>query len=164
MNQEQSRPNVNELVASAETAVREQAAKTAAIAATQAQPSRLQEVVLATLLLVFAGSAYVQYPKFLAPFGTLDPSKDSAVAEADLSIIAGLVETYRASQGTYPSSLAQIHMPDVVESFVAEQKIAYRVTDKSYTLEWTLPQARLVYNGDSDTVTSDKARTIPAEK
>lgn len=144
--------NLSALGAAAGATIRQQQDKARDLASAAPQASKAKALLMAALLLAFAGLAWVQYPRIDAPFGTLDPAQDQGVAEADLALVGGLVETYRASQGSYPETLEQVRLTDGLSEFVASQKIAYRKTDKAYVLEWALPRWRVVLDGESGKV------------
>lgn len=147
--------NLNALGAAAGEAIRLQQDKAHTLASSTSEASKTKPVLMAVLLIAFAGLAWLQYPRIEAPFGTLDPAQDQGVAEADLALVGGLVETYRASQGSYPDSLDQVRLPDGLSEFVTAQKIAYRKTDKAFFLEWPLPRWRVVMDGANGNVTFD---------
>lgn len=152
MSQQKPEDNLRELADAATTSIRQQQEKGASLAATRPKPSVLKKVFTAVLLLAFAGLALMQYPRFQEPFGRPDPNKDSTVAEADLTMIAMVIDSYQVSQGKYPTSLDQVRLPDALGTFVAEQRIAYRQTEKAYTLDWTLPNWHAVFDGETGKV------------
>ena len=152
MSQQTPEQNIRELAEAANSSIRQQREKAATLAAAQSKPSRVKEIVMALLLLVFASVAWVQYPRFHEPFGHPDPNKDQAVAEADLNIIAFSIQTYRLAQGKYPTTLDQVRLPEPLPAFVAEQKIEYRPTENAYVLEWKLPRWHAVLNGETGKV------------
>lgn len=155
MSSHQPDDNLNALGAAAGVAIRQQQDKARELAGSGHQASKVKPVLMAVLLLAFAGLAWLQYPRIDAPFGTLDPAQDQGVAEADLALLGGLVEAYRASQGSYPDSIDQVRLSDGLSEFVSNQKIAYRKTDQAYVLEWALPRWRAVLDGESGKVTFD---------
>jgi hypothetical protein len=152
MSAQQPEDNLNELAGAAKDSIRQQQEKADALAAVRPRPSMARQIVTALLVLAFVAVAWVQYPRVHEPFGRPDPNQEPAVAEADLTILATLIQSYRLAQGKYPTSLDQVRLPDGLAAFVAEQKIAYRQTDSAYVLEWTLPRWRAVLDGESGKV------------
>ena len=152
MNQQKPEDNINELADAATTSIREQKEKSAALATAQPKRSMLRQIAMTVLLLAFAGIAVVQYPRFHEPFGRPDANQDPMVAEADLSVIATMIQSYRISQGSYPATLDQVRLPETLAAFVAEQKIAYHQTDKAYALDWSLPRWHAVFDGETGKV------------
>lgn len=149
MTQQKPEDSIRELAEQANTSIRQQQEKAASLAATRPKPSALKMLVTAVLLLAFVGIATVQYPRFQEPFGSPDPNKDRSVAEADLTMIAMVIDSYQVSQGKYPASLDQVRLPDPLAAFVTEQKIVYRQTERAYLLDWTLPNWHAVFNGET---------------
>lgn len=152
MSQQTPEQNIRELANSANASIRHQQEKSAALAAAQPKPSSTKKIFMIILLLAFAGTAWVQYPRFHEPFGRPDPNQDQAVAEADLRVIALELEAYKVSQGNYPATLDQARLPDFLAAFVSEQKIDYKPTEKGYVLDWKLPRWRAVFDGESGKV------------
>ena len=153
MSQQTPEQNIRELADSANASIRQQQEKSAALAAALPKPSSAKKIFMIILLLTFAGTAWVQYPRFHEPFGRPDPNKDQSVAEADLRVIALEIETYKLSQGKYPTTLDQLRLPDFLASFVAEQKIQYKPTEIAYVLDWKLPRWHAAFNGESGKAT-----------
>lgn len=152
MSQQKPEDNIRELADAANASIRQQQEKGATLAETRPKPTVLKKVFTTVLLLAFAGVAAVQYPRFQEPFGRPDPNKDATVAEADLAMIAMLIDSYQVSQGKYPTSLDQVRLPEPLATFVSEQKIAYRQTKKAYILDWTLPSWHAVFDGETGKV------------
>lgn len=149
MSQVSPEDNINKLAEAATTSIREQDEKLTVLLATQQKPSRFKYVSTVLLMLILAYIAWVQYPKFHEPFGRPDASQNQEVAEADLTVIAMLVEDYRVAQGKYPDSLDQLQLPESQSTFVIEQKIAYQRTENSYVLDWVLPLWHIIFNGET---------------
>lgn len=152
MSEQKPEDNIRELADAANASIREQLEKSEAVAAAQPKPSVARKVLMIVLLLAFAGIASVQYPHFQEPFGRPDPNHDPKVAEADLAIIATMIQDYRLSQGEYPGTLDQVRLPESLAAFVAEQKITYRQTEKAYVLDWILPSWHAVLDGETEKV------------
>jgi len=155
MSEPKSEQPLHELVGVANTAVKQQQEKTAALASAAGKPSAVRQIAIALLLAVLAVVAYVQYPQINEPFGSLDPKENDAVARADLIVIAMEIENYRMSQGKYPTALDQVRLPDELAAFITQQKIGYHPTDTAYTLEWDLPRKRASYDGATGAVKVD---------
>lgn len=152
MAQHNAENDIQELADAAGQSIIQQQEKAAALAAERAQPSVVKKILTALLLLAMAGVVVIQYPKFNEPFGRPDPTQDKAVAEADLTLIGLMVQSYKVSQGKLPASLEEVRLPDSLATYVVEQKIAYRLTDKAFTLDWDLPKWHVAFDGDTGKV------------
>lgn len=155
----QSTPNgIDQLIDKAtEHVAHEQQAAEAALAK-QARASTTQQYLLGGLLVVSLGVAFVQVPKFSAPFESVDPTKSATVAEADLEIITSLVEAFRLSQGRYPQSLSEVTLPAALASASAKGTLIYANQGQYFTLDWTVPPWQLRYDGQSKQLTSKPAQ------
>lgn len=149
MSQQKPEDDISVLAGAADASIRGQQEKAAALAATPPKRPVAKQILTILLLVAFVVIAWIQYPRFNEPFGHPDPTQDPAVAEADLNLLATLLESYRLSQGKYPTTLDEVHLPDAIAAFVAEQKITYRQTDKAYVLDWTLPRWHALFNGET---------------
>jgi hypothetical protein len=149
MAQQNQEDNIRELADAANKSILQQQEKSAALAAKRPKPSMVKQVFITVLLLAFAVVVLVQYPRFHEPFGRPDPNQDKTVAEADLTVIALMIQSYKVSQGKLPATLDEVRLPDSLAAFVVEQKIAYRLTDRAYTLDWNLPRWHVLFDGET---------------
>ena len=152
MSAQRPEDDINALAAAANASIRQKQDKAAAAMAAPAKPSVAKQVLSILLLLAFVAIVWVQYPRFHEPFGRPDPNKDVAVAEADLDLLAAMVESYRLSQGKYPATLDQVRLPESLAALVAEQKIVYRQTESAYVLDWNLPSWHVAIDGETGKV------------
>jgi hypothetical protein len=144
--------DLNALAGAADATLREQQEKAAAQVAVPPQPSGAKRIVAGILLLAFLVLAWLQYPRFHEPFGRVDPDQDTSVAEADLGVIASLLEGHRRATGQYPASFDEAAMPDSMAAFVSEQKMVYRKTDLAYAIEWSRPRWKATLDGSTGQV------------
>lgn len=147
MTQHNQEDDIRELADAASQSIIQQQEKATALAVQRSKPPVAKKIFTAVLLLALAGTAMVQYSKFHEPFGRPDPNQDQKVAEADLTVIAMMIQSYQVSQGKLPATLDEVRLPDSLAAFVVEQKIAYRLTDKAYTLDWDLPKWHALFDG-----------------
>ena len=152
MSQQNPEKSIRELADVAKESICQQQENGAAMASARPKPSSAKKVFTLMLLLAFACTLLIQYPNFHEPFGRPDPKQDSVVAEADLTVIATLIQSYQIGQGKYPATLDEVRLPEVLVSFIAEQKITYRLTEKAYVLEWHLSGKHLVFDGETGKV------------
>lgn len=152
MSQQSPEDNIGDLATAARTSILQQNERAAAVADTQAKPSRARLVVMLLLLLAFIGIAWVQYPRIQEPFGRPDPDQNPAVAEADLTVVATMIQDYRVSQGRYPADIDEVQLPESLAAFVTEEKITYRQAGNAYVLEWERPRWRAVLDGETGRV------------
>lgn len=152
MTQQNQEDHIRKLVDVASKSIAQQQEKADALAEKRAKPSITKQVFVSMLIVAFAAIALVQYPRFHEPFGRPDPNQDAAVAEADLIVISMMIQGYNLAQGKLPSTLDEIRLPDSLATFVVENKIAYRLTEKSYALDWNLPRWTAVFDGETGKV------------
>lgn len=152
MSQENQEDNIRELADTASKSIIQQQEKSAALAAKRPQTSIVKKVFMAVFLLAFVGVSLVQYPRIIEPFGRPDPSQDQSVTEGDLTLIATVIQSYQVSQGRFPATLDEVHLPDSLAKFVVEQKISYRLTEKAFALDWDLPRWHAMFDGETGKV------------
>ncbi len=151
--------NLEHAVYAAETEVNAQRVQAETLDAVRTRRNATKRYVLIALAVVCGAALYLQSSRFAEPYAWPDPAKDSSVTEADIEIIATLVETYRVSQGKYPASLDEIHLPEGLADLVTRGNVRYQTTANAFRLDWTLPQWRVEYDGEARTV-----KTVRSDK
>jgi hypothetical protein len=89
------------------------------------------------------------YPRINSPYAWPDVNSSPSVAEADLEAIVGVIETYRFSQGQYPTTLSQVRFPDGLAKMVEGSKLDYSPSEKGYALAWALPNWLASYTSET---------------
>ncbi len=117
------------------------------------------QVFTLTLLAVFCGVLYYQYPRILVPYALPNAQTDPTVVEADLEFIGEMVETYRFSQGKYPETLERVRLPAGLAELVARFPLEYRLRDKPFTPEWKPYRWHAVYESDARKITVVPGKT-----
>ena len=154
-----SNNKLNQLIESTRQDAQAQQIRADALANRSTPQPRGKQIFTMVLAAAFAMVLLYQFPRFSEPYMWPDPATNPAAAEADLIELVGLIETYRISQGQYPSAISQIGLPEGLAATIAASALTYRPTDKAYTLAWTLPNWRASY--DSQT---EKASVEPLDK
>jgi len=146
MSESQSKPTLNQLIGEArEGAIQQQEATHSR---GNQRPMHLpNKSILGLLLLgVLAVVLGIQYPRMQAPYSWPEAKSSSVMVEADLEAVAGLIETYRISQGQYPAVLSQVTLPGGLAALVTSSVLVYRPMETAYTLDWTLPYWHATYD------------------
>ena len=147
---EKNRHNdLEDLIQTTTDDLRQQQEKANIFAAKRPSPLRGKQILALFLLAVFSGVLYYQYPQIVEPYALPDARTDPAVVEADLEVIGGLIEAYRLSKGKYPEGLDRVLLPAGVAELVARFPPEYRLSDKSFTLEWKPYRWHAVYESDT---------------
>ncbi len=149
MSESQTKPNLNQLIEDAHQGVEQQQAATAALANQRTTQSNIKDILGYLLLVAFIVVAIVQYPRINAPYAWPDVDSSPTVAEADLEAIVGVIETYRFSQGQYPTTLSQVRFPDGLAKMVEGSKLDYSPSEKGYALAWALPNWLASYTSET---------------
>lgn len=149
MNAPGAKPSLEQLADGAAQGVRDLHSKAAEQAAQQGAPRRGRLVLALSLAVVCAGMLAVQAPRFAAPHEWPDPARSPVVADADLETLVGLIEAYRLDKGRYPTRMAEIQLPPGLAEVVAGSSLAYRPSETSYVLDWTLPHWQATYSSES---------------
>ena len=118
---------------------------------------RGRQIFAAVLMVAFAFVLFTQYPRFSEPYTWPDPATNSGAAEGELAAVAGLIEAYRISQGSYPSTLSQVALPEGLAALIADSVLVYRTADQTFTLDWTLPHWHATYDSQSEAVRVEPA-------
>lgn len=149
MSEQHTPQGLHALIDGAGATVQHQQDKAAAAAASQARPSNAKRVSALVLLTAFVAIATLQVPRILEPLGNPDPTRDDAVAAADLAHVASLIEAHQRAQGRYPATLDQLQVTPELAALIARHQIVYRQTDKAFRLEWALPGRVATHDADS---------------
>lgn len=142
--------DLSQLIDSSRQDAQAQAAKAKARLDQPVRPPRGKQVATAVLLAAFAAVLLYQYPRFSEPYTWPDPATSTVATEADLVEVVSAIELYRLSQGKYPELLSQVTLPVELAAQVASTVLIYRPGDKSFTLDWTLPQGKATYDSLSE--------------
>ena len=151
----ESRPDLGQLIESTRQDAQAQQAKIDARVQQTAPAPRAKQMLTLLLLAVFALVLFYQAPRFAAPYAWPDPATHSGAAEADLIEVVTLIETYRVSQGRYPTVLSQITWPPGLAADIEQSAPAYNLGPSGYTLEWTRPHWRTRYDSQTQKVQAE---------
>lgn len=151
-------PNLNQLIQEAHVGVVKQQEVTASLANQGPKQSKAKPVVGVLALAAFVGVGMVQYPLFSAPLSWPD-TESGSVAEANMEAVVEFVETYRFSQGQYPSALNQIQFPDGLAQLIDANKLEYRAIGSGYALDWSLAKWRVRFDSETNKISSEPLGT-----
>lgn len=151
-------PRIEQLVEKANQQVLLEQQRTEEALAREVRPSRTQQFLLIGLMVALVGSTIAQFPKFSAPFESVDSSTNATVAEADLEFAVVLVEAFRLSQGRYPTSLAEMALPETYANAVKKGALTYaKQGDDHFKMGLTSLPWQVSYDSQSKQLISEPA-------
>jgi hypothetical protein len=149
MKETEAKSDLNQLIEGVRQGVVQQQEATAALASQRPRQSNTKNVLGYGLLAGLIVVAFFQYPRINAPYVWPDTDTVPAAAEADLEAVIGVIETYRFSQGQYPTTLSQIRFPDSLVQMMKASTLDYAPNDKGYSLAWARPNWLAKYDSET---------------